>query len=231
MTQYVVVSPSTSSSSGRAKATVGALRGAPGALVASRVSRPGGTLVEVSPPGGDADAPDTPDEIAALGQAYLDSTRIQRQSDRPLFIDKMPNNFQHVGLIATILPNAKIIDARRHPMGGCFAGFKQHFARGQNFSYSLEDIGRYYADYVELMAHYDKVLPGRVHRVFYEDMVADSETQIRALLERCLERARLEHLITSNPAAAVKPPKRRVVKHVVHLLPQLGACLLQFLRR
>ncbi|HPU15262.1 MAG TPA: sulfotransferase, partial [Polymorphobacter sp.] len=154
------------------------------------------------------------DEIAALGQAYLDSTRIQRQTDRPLFIDKMPNNFQHVGLIATILPNAKIIDARRHPMGGCFAGFKQHFARGQNFSYSLEDIGRYYADYVELMAHYDKVLPGRVHRVFYEDMVADSETQIRGLLDylglpfeaACLSFHETERAVRTPSSEQVRQP-------------------------
>ena len=80
----------------------------------------------------------------------------------------MPNNFAHVGLIHLILPNAKIIDARRHPLGCCFSGFKQHFARGQNFTYDLDDIGRYYRDYVELMAHFDAVLPGRVHRVLYE---------------------------------------------------------------
>jgi hypothetical protein len=102
-----------------------------------------------------------------------------------LFIDKMPNNFAHIGLIALMLPNAKIIDARRHPMGCCFSGFKQHFARGQNFSYGLDDIGRYYADYVELMAHFDAVLPGRVHRVIYEAMIEDPEAQIRALLDYC----------------------------------------------
>ena len=87
---------------------------------------------------------------------------------RPFFIDKMPNNFAHIGLIHLILPNAKIIDARRHPLACCFSNFKQQFARGQNFTYSLEDIGRYYRDYVELMAHFDAVLPGRIHRVFYE---------------------------------------------------------------
>ena len=89
----------------------------------------------------------------------------------------MPNNFAHVGLIHLMLPNAKIIDARRHPLGCCFSGFKQHFARGQNFTYSLEDIGRYYRDYVELMAHFDAVLPGRVHRVIYERMVDDTEAR------------------------------------------------------
>lgn len=125
------------------------------------------------------------DERRALGQGYIESTRIQRKTDRPFFIDKMPNNFQHVGLIHLILPHAKIIDARRHPMANCFSAFKQHFARGQHFSYGLENLGRYYADYVELMAHYDTVLPGRVHRVIYERMVEDTEAQVRALLAYC----------------------------------------------
>jgi hypothetical protein len=110
---------------------------------------------------------------------------VQRKTGRPLFIDKMPNNWAHVGLIALTLPNARIIDARRHPLGCCFSGFKQHFARGQGFSYDLADIGRYYADYVELMAHFDSVLPGRVHRVIYEEMVEDPEGRIRALLDYC----------------------------------------------
>ncbi|MDB5455489.1 MAG: sulfotransferase, partial [Caulobacter sp.] len=123
--------------------------------------------------------------LAALGQEFLDRTRVQRKSGRPFFIDKMPNNFAHVGLIHLMLPNAKIIDARRHPLGCCFSGFKQHFARGQTFSYSLDDLGRYYADYVRLMAHVDTVLPGRVHRVIYEQMVEDPETEIRALLAYC----------------------------------------------
>ena len=109
-------------------------------------------------------------------------TRIQRKTAAPFFIDKMPNNFAHVGLIHLILPNAKIIDARRHPMGCCFSCFKQHFARGQNFTYELGEIGRYYRDYVELMAHFDAVLPGRVHRVFYENMVEDTEGEVRRLL-------------------------------------------------
>jgi Sulfotransferase family len=83
------------------------------------------------------------------------------------------------------LPNAKIIDARRHPLACCFSAFKQHFARGQNFSYSLEDLGHYYRDYVELMSHFDQVLPGRVLRVHYESMVNDTEAQVRALLSYC----------------------------------------------
>jgi tetratricopeptide (TPR) repeat protein len=120
-----------------------------------------------------------------LGERYLERTRIQRKSAAPHFIDKLPNNFTHIGLIQLALPGARIIDARRHPLGCCFSGFKQHFARGQNFTYGLEDIGRYYHDYVELMAHFDTVLPGRVHRVFYESMVEDTENEVRRLLEYC----------------------------------------------
>ncbi|HPE32249.1 MAG TPA: sulfotransferase, partial [Parvularculaceae bacterium] len=105
--------------------------------------------------------------------------------DKPFFVDKMPNNFVHVGLIRLILPNAKIIDARRHPLACCFSGFKQHFAHGQNFSYGLDRIGRYYRDYVLLMKHFDAVLPGYVHRVIYEDMVADTENEVRKLLNFC----------------------------------------------
>ena len=123
-----------------------------------------------------------PDELRAMGEEYLERTRIQRKTDKPFFIDKMPNNWAHLGLIQLILPNAKIVDARRHPLGCCFSNFKQHFARGQAFSYGLGDMGRYYADYVRYMAHIDAVLPGRVHRVFYERMVADSEAEIRELL-------------------------------------------------
>lgn len=124
-------------------------------------------------------------ELKALGEEYLERTRVHRKLGRPLFIDKMPNNFLQIGFIHLILPNAKIIDARRHPMACGFSCFKQHFARGQAFSYSLEDIGRYYADYVDLMAHFDRVLPGRIVRVQYEDLVADLETNVRKLLADC----------------------------------------------
>ncbi|WP_425995724.1 tetratricopeptide repeat-containing sulfotransferase family protein [Caulobacter sp. DWR1-3-2b1] len=127
----------------------------------------------------------SPEALRELGEEYLERTRVQRKTGRPFFIDKMPNNFAHTGLIHLILPNARIIDARRHPLGCCFSGFKQHFARGQAFSYDLTDIGRYYADYVELMDHFDTVLPGRVHRVIYEAMIEDPEAQIRALLDHC----------------------------------------------
>ncbi|KAF1706124.1 tetratricopeptide repeat-containing sulfotransferase family protein [Pseudoxanthomonas sacheonensis] len=125
------------------------------------------------------------DALRQLGERYLKHTRIQRKTDAPFFIDKMPNNFLHIGLIQLMLPKAKIVDARRHPLACCFSGYKQHFARGQSFTYGLDDIGRYYADYVELMAHFDDALPGRVHRVFYEEMVDDTETQVRRLLEYC----------------------------------------------
>jgi len=125
------------------------------------------------------------DQWRGLGEEYLERTRIHRKRGTPFFIDKMPNNFVHLGLILVALPNAKIIDARRHPLGCCFSGFKQHFAMGQQFSYSLEDIGRYYADYVALMAHFDQVAPGRVHRVIYEQLVDDTETEVRAILDYC----------------------------------------------
>jgi hypothetical protein len=125
------------------------------------------------------------DELRELGERYLARTRIHRKLGRPFFIDKMPNNFAHVGLIQLILPNAKIIDARRHPLACCFSAFKQHFAHGQNFTYGLDNVGRYYRDYVELMRHFDAVLPGRVHRVIYEDLVANTEHEVRRLLAYC----------------------------------------------
>ena len=127
----------------------------------------------------------SPERLRELGAEYLDRTRIQRKTDRPLFIDKLPNNWAHVPFIHLILPGAIIIDARRHPLGCCFSNFKQHFARGQAFSYALDDMGRYYADYVRLMAHVDDVLPGRVHRIIYERMVTDTEAEVRALLAAC----------------------------------------------
>jgi predicted Zn-dependent protease len=125
------------------------------------------------------------DALRELGERYLERTRVHRKTDAPFFIDKMPNNFAHIGLIQLALPNARIIDARRHPLGCCFSAFKQFFAFGQTFTYDLADLGRYYRDYVELMAHFDAVLPGRIHRVFHEDMVADTERQVRGLLDYC----------------------------------------------
>jgi predicted Zn-dependent protease len=124
-------------------------------------------------------------ELRALGERYLAQTRPYRLLGRARFIDKMGNNFLHLGLIHLMLPNARIIDARRSPLGCCFANFKQHFQMGLWFTYSLEDLGRYYRDYVSLMAHFDTVLPGRVHRVCYEDLVADLEGEVRQLLDYC----------------------------------------------
>lgn len=124
------------------------------------------------------------EQFDALGQEYIENTKIHRK-DAPFFTDKMPNNFRHIALIHLMLPNAKIIDARRDPMSCCFSGFKQLFAEGQEFTYGLEQVGRYYQDYVDLMAHWDTVLPGKVLRVQYEDVVADLEPQVRRILEHC----------------------------------------------
>ena len=124
------------------------------------------------------------EELRAFGEAYLRETEVYRHG-APFFIDKMPNNFRHIGLIQLILPNARIIDARRDPMACCFSGFKQLFGEGQDFTYGLPEIGQYYRDYVELMAHWDDVLPGRVLRVQYEDVVGDLEGQVRRLLAHC----------------------------------------------
>jgi tetratricopeptide (TPR) repeat protein len=123
------------------------------------------------------------ERLAELGREFLDRTQVQRKSGKPYYIDKLPNNWIYTGLIQLILPNARIIDARRHPLDCCFSNFRQHFAKGQAFSYSLSDMGHYYADYVRLMAHFDAVMPGRVHRVIHEQLVDDPETRVRALLD------------------------------------------------
>jgi tetratricopeptide (TPR) repeat protein len=171
------------------------------------------------------------DELRALGEKYIAQTRIQRKTGAPFFIDKLPNNFAHVGLIHLILPNARIIDARRHPVGCCFSGFKQHFARGQHFTYSLEDLGAYYRDYVELMAHIDTVLPGRVHRVIYEQMIDDTESEVRRLLaycglpfdERCLRFYENERAVRTASSEQVRQPIfRDAVEHWRHFEPSLG---------
>jgi hypothetical protein len=123
------------------------------------------------------------DELTGFGDAYVRDTMIHRKEGTPFFIDKMPNNFRHIGLIHMILPNAKIIDARRGAMSCCFSGFKQLFAEGQEFTYGLEEVGHYYRDYVRLMDHWDAVLPGKVLRVDYQDVVTDLEAQVRRLLD------------------------------------------------
>tara|TARA_B000000557_G_scaffold263096_1_gene265192 strand:+ start:300 stop:2306 length:2007 start_codon:yes stop_codon:yes gene_type:complete len=122
--------------------------------------------------------------LREFGETYIKETRIHR-GKAPFFIDKMPNNFRHIGLIHMILPNAKIIDARRHPMACCFSGFKQLFAEGQEFTYGLKEIGTYYKDYVELMDHWECVFPGKVHRVQYEELVTNFEPMVQRLLDFC----------------------------------------------
>jgi hypothetical protein len=155
------------------------------------------------------------DRVRELGEGYLESSRVQRHG-APFFIDKMPNNFQHIGLIHMILPNAKIIDARRHPMAGGFSCFKQLFAHGQTFTYNLTDFGYYYRDYVRLMDHWDDVLPGRVHRVQYEDMVADTENQIRSLLDYCELEFEEQCLRFYETERAIRTPSSEQVRQPVY---------------
>ncbi|MDZ3830623.1 MAG: sulfotransferase [Sphingopyxis sp.] len=127
-----------------------------------------------------AEAP--PEKLAELGATFLRATAVQRKTAKPFYIDKLPNNWLYVPLIRLILPRAKIIDARRHPLDCCFSNFRQHFAKGQAFSYDLAAMGAYYSDYVRLMAHIDAVQPGAVHRVIHEALLDDPETEVRAML-------------------------------------------------
>jgi Flp pilus assembly protein TadD len=127
----------------------------------------------------------SPEERQALGEEIIAAAKIHRRLGRQRFIDKQPANFQHVGLIHLILPNARIVDIRRHPIASGFAMFRQHFGRGRDFSYDLVDIGRYYRQYLETMRLYEAALPGRVCRVIYEDLVDDADTEIRRLLADC----------------------------------------------
>ncbi|WP_323845927.1 sulfotransferase [Microbulbifer magnicolonia] len=181
-------------------------------------SRYPGVLAELSPA-----------QWAALGEEYLERTRVQRRG-KPFFIDKMPNNFAHIGFIHLMLPNAKIIDARRHPIACCFSNFKQHFARGQRFSYELGELGAYYRDYLRLMDHFDAVLPGRVLRVQYEDTVADLEGQVRRLLDYCglpFEQACLDFhnnkraVHTASSEQVRRPVYRDALSQFRPFLPQL----------
>jgi hypothetical protein len=126
----------------------------------------------------------TAEDFRKLGEKYIADTQVYR-GGRPFFIDKMPNNFRHIGLIHLMLPNAKIIDARREPMSCCFSNLKQLFANGQEFTYSVDDIARYYRTYLELMRHWDAALPGRILRVQHEDVVADLEGSVRRMLDYC----------------------------------------------
>jgi tetratricopeptide (TPR) repeat protein len=156
------------------------------------------------------------EERRDLGEHYLKRAAVQRRTGRPLFVDKLPNNWMFVPFIHLVLPNAKIIDARRHPMACCFSNFRQHFARGQDFTYDLADVGQYYADYVRLMAHVDRVLPGRVHRVIYEQMVDNTEAEVRKLLDYCgveFEPACLEFYKTER---AVRTPSSEQVRRPIY---------------
>jgi tetratricopeptide (TPR) repeat protein len=171
------------------------------------------------------------DAVRELGERYLERTRIQRKAGAPFFIDKMPNNFAHIGLIQLALPNARIIDVRRHPLACGFSLFKQQFARGQDFSYSLDDIGRYYRDYVGLMAHFDRALPGRIHRIAYETLVDDTEAEVRRLLDycglpfepRCLRFFENDRPVRTASSEQVRQPIYRAgVDHWTHFEPWLG---------
>ena len=156
----------------------------------------------------------TPAQLVELGEEYLERTRIQRKTGAAFFLDKMPNNFLHVGLIRLILPQAKIIDARRHPLACCFSNFKQHYARGQAFSYELAEMGHYYRCYTEQMAHFDRVQPGAVHRVHYEAVVADIEAETRQLLaylglpfeEECLRFFESSRAVRTASSEQVREP-------------------------
>lgn len=151
-----------------------------------------------------------------MGRGYIESTRIHRQG-APFFIDKMPNNFRHIGLIHLILPNAKIIDARRAPLDCCWSAFKQLFAEGQEFTYGLSEIGKYYADYVRLMDHWDAVLPGTVLRVQHEDVLTDLEGQVRRMLDyvglpfdpACLAFHRTDRAVRTASSEQVRRPINR----------------------
>lgn len=183
------------------------------------------------------------EHFAKLGRRYIEETAPIR-SGRPRFIDKMPNNFSHVGLIHSMLPNAVIVDVRRHPMDSCFSTYKQHFAEGQSFSYDLDDLGRYYRCYLDLMDHWDRVLPGKVLHLGYEELVRDPETNIRRLLTHCgldFEPACLAFHETKRPVRTASAEQVRQplyasgVGYWKHFEPQLeplrralGDCLERF---
>lgn len=175
--------------------------------IVRRLDLPGGRYPEAL-----ADIP--PTQLAQLGQDYVQATRIQRKRGRPFFVDKLPINFMHIGLIATILPKAKIVDIRRHPLACGWSCFKQLFARGHDFSYDLGDIGAYYRAYLGFMALWDDRLPGRVHRVRYEDLVADTEGTVRGLLDHlgvafepaCLDFHQTARAVRTPSAGQVRQP-------------------------
>lgn len=156
----------------------------------------------------------SPEAIAAIGDEYVERTRAYRHTDRPLFVDKLPANWLNSGLIRLVLPNAKIVDARRSPMACGFSNFRQHYATGVTFAYSLESIGRFYADYVRLMRHIDTVQPGTVHRVINEHVIEDPEREVRRLLDyigvpfdpACLDFHRNSRAVHSASSEQVRRP-------------------------
>jgi cytochrome c-type biogenesis protein CcmH/NrfG len=182
-------------------------------------------------------------ELTGLGRRYIEETGTVR-SGKPRFIDKMPNNFSHVGLIHAILPNARIVDVRRHPMDACFSNFKQYFANGQSFSYDLEDLGRYYRCYLALMDHWDEVLPGKVMHLQYEQLIREPQDTIRRLLEHCglqfeartLSFHENRRAVRTASAEQVRQPLyasgvgywRRFAKQLEPLRASLGDCLDRF---
>jgi len=169
--------------------------------------------------------------LKRFGEQYLETVRVHRKLGRPFFTDKMGSNFAHLGLLNLILPNAKIIDVRRHPLACCFSNFTQLFANGQNNTYRLADIGQLYRDYVALMAHFDRVLPGRVHRVFYEQLVANPEAEIRRLLDYlelpfeqgCLEFYKNDRAVSTISSEQVRSPLyKEALEHWRHYESWLG---------
>ncbi|MBA3577299.1 MAG: sulfotransferase [Sphingomonas sp.] len=184
------------------------------------------------------------DQRRSSGEEYLKRAAVQRRTGRPYFIDKLPNNWMYVPFIHLVLPKARIIDARRHPLGCCMSNFRQHFARGQDFAYDLDDLGSYYSDYVRLMAHVDAILPGRVHRVIYEQMVDDTEAQVRALLDHlgidfepsCLAFYETERAVRTPSSEQVRRPIYReatdewkaYASHLAPLEQALGAVLASY---
>ena len=169
------------------------------------------------------------EQLQGFADSFIEETRFHRKG-APYFIDKMPNNFMHIGLIHLILPNAKIIDARRHPMACCFSGFKQLFADGQEFTYGQQEIARYYKGYVELMAHWDKALPGKVLRLHYEHLVADLDGQVRRILDflglsfegSCLNFYQTDRSIRTPSSEQVRQPiYQSGLEHWRHFEPYL----------
>jgi tetratricopeptide (TPR) repeat protein len=172
-----------------------------------------------------------PEELGRDGEEYLAETRVYRSADKPFFTDKNPNNFRNIGLLQLILPKAKIIDARRGALACCFSNYKQLFATGQEFSYSLEDLGSYYRWYVELMEHWDRVLPGKVLHVQHEQLVDDLESNVRRILDFCgleFEPACLEYYKTERRIHTVsseqvrRPVSREFIGQWRHFEPWLG---------